>query len=85
MNTQTNGILNGIYLLKSDLPPQQVFNAIEACLVKAEALATLGTLVDLEACNSNTLNNYLWTLSGIIHEANFLYEKVATREASLLL
>lgn len=75
MNTQTNQTPNGVYFLNPELNPQQLYDCINACLCKAEALATAAATTDFEAYSDDTINNYLWTLSDLIREARWLYGK----------
>jgi hypothetical protein len=63
MNNQTHLISN------------QLYDSVNACLCKAEALAIVAATADLEAYDPKVLNNYLWTLSDLVREARWLFEK----------
>ncbi len=75
MNTQSIQTLNGIYQLNSNLTPQQLYDAVNACLCKAEALAATAANTDFETYSAETIGNYMWVLSDIIREARWLYGK----------
>lgn len=77
MDIQTNHSPNGVYLLNPELNPQQLYDAINACLSKAEALATTAATTDFEAHGIDTISNYLWILSDTIREARWLYGKTS--------
>lgn len=78
MDKQLEQTPNGIYFFNSNVDPQQLFNAVNACLCKTEALALTAATTDFESYDSDTINNYMWALSDIIRETKCLYEK-ATR------
>jgi hypothetical protein len=78
MQTRKDESLNGLYLLQSQLTRQQLIAAIGKCLCKAEALATIATIVDFETQKSDIQSDYFWALSDVIHEAKWLYEKMIT-------
>jgi len=42
-------------------------------------LAVIATIADAEAVGLDAINNYLWTLSDIVHEAEWLYERLINR------
>lgn len=73
MDTQLKQTPNGIYFFNPNVNPQQLFNAVNACLCKAEALALTAATTDFESYNPDTINNYLWALTDIIHEAKYLH------------
>lgn len=73
MMLATNQIFNGIYLLNPEISTQTLTDAIKARLCKAEALALLAASSDLELYKTDTINNYLWTLSDLLIEVNALY------------
>jgi|GEM_PF-2446299 len=73
MTIQSSSSPNDIYLLKTGLSQQQLTSSITRCLCQAEALAVIATLADVEAVGLDTINNYLWTLTGIIQETQWLY------------
>lgn len=75
MDTQTNYSPNGVYLLNPELNSQQLYDAISACLNKAEALAITAATTDFEAYGVDVISNYLWALSDTIREARWLYGK----------
>lgn len=77
MNTPSIKTPNGVYSLNSDLTPQQLYDAVNACLCKAEALAATAANTDFETYNAETIGNYMWTLSDIIREARWLYGKAS--------
>lgn len=74
MNTQLNVLPGDIYCLKEGLSHQQLSAAVNRCLCQAEALAIIATVADAETVGTDTIDNYLWTLSGIVQEAKCLYE-----------
>lgn len=76
MDTLTNQTPNGVYFLNPELNSQQLYDAIHACLSKAEALATTAATTDFEAYGVDTISNYLWALSDAIREARWLYGKL---------
>ena len=73
MPSQSRSLNNDLYILKEDVNNKQISNAINRCLCKAEALATIASMIDVEAIESDIINNYLWELSDIIREARWLY------------
>src|SRR5688572_6983656 len=75
MNFSHNELFNGLYSIGIKLNSQQFQAAIMRCLVKAEILAKVATIIDFEAFNNEMINNYFWTLSDIIYEARWLFEK----------
>lgn len=75
MNIQISESFDGVYLLNPQINQQQLYDAIAACLCKAEALAMTAAAVDFEAYTSDIISNYLWALSDIVREARYLYEK----------
>lgn len=76
MNNSSAKLLNGIYSLNPEFNQQQLYDAINRCLIKAEALAITATMADWGAFDDDIVTNYLWTLSDVIHEAKWLYEKI---------
>jgi predicted metal-dependent HD superfamily phosphohydrolase len=66
---------NGIYQLSTELNPQQITDAIDACLAKAEALAVTAATIDFDAYTTDIISNYLWAVSDIIREARWLCER----------
>ncbi|TAK75172.1 MAG: hypothetical protein EPO11_05770 [Gammaproteobacteria bacterium] len=77
MTHPSNLLPNKIYYLNPTLSFEQLSNAVSSCLCKAEALATMATLIDIEVlATSDSINNYFWALSEIIQEAQWLYEKI---------
>ena len=73
MNTQSKVLPGDIYCLKEGLSQQQLSAAINRCLCQAEALAIIATVIDTETVGTDTIDNYLWTLSDIVQEAKWLY------------
>jgi hypothetical protein len=74
MNNQSASIFSGIY--SSGF--QQLFDAVNACLCKAEALAVTAATTDFESFESNIINNYMWALSDIVREAKCLHARYGT-------
>jgi hypothetical protein len=83
MNNQTNHFSNNLYQLNSDLKPQQLFDAVSACLSKAEALTSIATTIDMEIYTSEVVNNYLWALGDIIREAKCLHKELCVQNNSI--
>jgi hypothetical protein len=76
MNTKTDQTPNSVYLLNPEIKPCQLSSAISASLSKAEALALTAATIDFDGYDPDTINNYMWTLSDLIREIKWLYEKV---------
>jgi hypothetical protein len=76
MDNQIKHPFKEVYLLNPKLNSQQLYDAINACLCKAEALAATAATTDFEAYESDTINSYMWALRDIIHEAKWLYNKI---------
>lgn len=76
MNIQLTQLPNGIYILNPEVSSQQLFDAKNACLCKAEALAAMAAASDFDAYTSEIISNYLWALSDMIHEARWLHKKL---------
>jgi hypothetical protein len=81
MNISINKTPNGVYLLNPELNPDQLFDAVNACLYKAEAIAMTAATTDFEAYTSEVINNYMWALSDLIREARWLFGKTKCRTA----
>lgn len=75
MPTSAHLLPNDLYQINPQLNNQQVFDALNACLCKAEALAITAATTDFEAYTPETFSNYLWALSDIIREAKWLHEQ----------
>lgn len=68
--------INTIYILKNNLSHSILFAYIRRRLQQADSLAAIGALIDFEASKISILNHYLWALSDLIHEANWLFTKL---------
>ncbi|MCD6040111.1 MAG: hypothetical protein K0S27_1511 [Gammaproteobacteria bacterium] len=80
MNISSHVFSDDIYILKEGLTHQQLSAAINRCLCQAEALTVIATLADAEAIiKLDTMNNYLWALSDIVQETQYLYENLANQ------
>jgi hypothetical protein len=79
MKILSNQTPSGVYLLNPELNSQQLYDTINSCLSKAEALAITAATVDFESYEPDTINNYLWALSDIIREAKWLYGKIINK------
>jgi hypothetical protein len=75
MTTSANQTPNGVYLFNPEIKPSQLSSAINASLSKAEALALTAATMDFDGYDPDTINNYMWTLSDLIREIKWLYEK----------
>lgn len=72
------------YLINPDLSSQQLYDATSACLCKAEALAQTASATDFETYTPDTIGNYLWALSDLIHEAKFLLVKLGEKRGVVI-
>lgn len=77
MNSVTNQPSCSVYSFHPDVNFNQLSDAMNACLAKAEALSVTASSIDFEAFTAEIINNYLLTLSDVIREARFLYKKLA--------
>lgn len=76
MNSRLNETPSGVYLFNPEISQQQIFDAMSACLCKAEALASTAAAIDFEIYTPETINNYLWALSDTLREAKLLCSKI---------
>ncbi|HSW93587.1 MAG TPA: hypothetical protein VLJ15_04440 [Gammaproteobacteria bacterium] len=76
MSTQQNQTSNGIYLFNPAVSFNQLFEAVNASLCKAHAIAAIGAVADMDVYDADIVNNYLWALSDIIQEAKWLHGKI---------
>lgn len=79
MNISSDQKFSSVYSINSDVNFNQLSDAMSACLAKAEALAITASTMDFEAFTSEIISNYLFTLSDIIREAQFLYKKLSLK------
>jgi hypothetical protein len=75
MNIAATKTPNGIYSLNPEINPNQLYDAINAYLCKAEALAAIAATIDFESYESEIINNLMWTVSDFIREARWLCGK----------
>lgn len=75
MNNPMNLSPNKLYHLNQAANSRQLFEAVHVCLCKAEALATVATRCDFENYDAKCVNDYLWALSDLVDEAQWLFER----------
>lgn len=76
MDSQTEHPFDSLYILNPEANAEQLFDAINARLHKAEALAVIAATIDFETYTSETIGNYLWALSDVIREVKWLHKKI---------
>jgi len=54
----------------------EILNNLNKFLCKAEALAAILEIADLETVATHVIDNYLWALSDYIREARQLYNRL---------
>lgn len=76
MSTLANPALGKLYYLNNNVTPNDLHEAINACLSKAQSLAAVMATVDTDEYKTKLINNYLWALSDIVYEIKFLYQQL---------
>jgi hypothetical protein len=67
---------NGLYFLNEHLSSHHISQAIGMYLSKAQAMAVIATLIDVEGVKADVMESYLWTLSDILQEVKWLHDEL---------